>query len=75
LTLALVENKFSFQAVLPDGIFHTQNATLGKFGKVLQSNMLVNVMDILSILTPFGLFYGHLVYFVAILVYFYSLGK
>jgi hypothetical protein len=54
--------------------FQTKNANLGKFWKVLQSNMFVNFTDISSILLPFVIFYGHLIYFEAILVYFYSFG-
>jgi predicted metal-dependent peptidase len=36
--------------------------------------MLVNFMSIWSILQPFRIFYGHLVYFVVILVYFSRFG-
>jgi hypothetical protein len=42
------------EAGLPDGIFQTKKSNLGKFWRDLQWNMLVYV------------FYGHLVYFVAI---------
>jgi hypothetical protein len=48
-------------------------ANLGNFWSVLQRKMSVNFMAILSILLPFwytlwpfGIFYGHLVYFMAI---------
>jgi hypothetical protein len=36
--------------------------------------MLANFMDILSILLPFGIIHGHVVYFVVILVYFCRFG-
>jgi hypothetical protein len=44
----------------------TKNRNLGKFRMVLQWKMLIYFMDILSILLPFDIFYGHLVYFVVI---------
>jgi hypothetical protein len=34
--------------------FQTKNANLGRFGSVLQLNMLENFMDISTILLPFG---------------------
>jgi hypothetical protein len=43
--------------------FQTKNPNLGKFRSVLQRKMLVNFMDIWSISLPFGILYGHLVYF------------
>jgi hypothetical protein len=43
--------------------FLTQNRNLGKFGRVLQWNMLVYFMDIWCILRPFDIFYNNLVYF------------
>jgi hypothetical protein len=46
--------------------FQTKNPNLGKFWRVLQWKMLVYFMTIWSILLPFGLFYCHLVYFIAI---------
>jgi hypothetical protein len=46
--------------------FQTKNSTLGKFWRVLQWTMLVYFMAIWSILRSFGIFYGHLIYFVAI---------
>jgi hypothetical protein len=49
--------------------FKTKNNSLGKFWSVLQWQMLVNVEAIWSILLPFGIFYGHLVHFVAFRVY------
>jgi hypothetical protein len=48
--------------------FQTKNPNLGKFRSVLERKMLVNFMAIWSISLPYGIFYGHLVYFVAILV-------
>jgi hypothetical protein len=36
--------------------------------------MFANVIDISSILLSFGIFYGHLVYFMVILVYFPRFG-
>jgi hypothetical protein len=58
---------------LPDGIyFQTKHPNFGKFWSVIQWKKLVNSMAIWKILLPFGIFYGHLVYFVAILVYFSS---
>jgi hypothetical protein len=55
---------------LPDGIhiFKTKNPNFGKFWRVLQWNMLVYFTAIWSILRPFGQFYGHLVYYMAIFV-------
>jgi hypothetical protein len=47
--------------------FQTKSAILGKFWSVLQSKMLANFMEILSILMPFCIFCGHFVYFAAIL--------
>jgi hypothetical protein len=46
--------------------FQTKNPNLGKFCRVLQWKMLVNLIDIWHILRTFGIFYGHLVYFVVI---------
>jgi hypothetical protein len=43
--------------------FQTKNPNVGKFWRVLQWKMLVYFMAILSILQPFGKFYGHFVYF------------
>jgi hypothetical protein len=54
--------------------FQTKNPNLSKFWSVLQWKKLVNFMDIWPILRPFGIFCGHLVYFVVILVYFSSVG-
>jgi hypothetical protein len=42
--------------------FQIKNRILGKLGRVFQSKMLVYVMDIWSILCPFNIFYGHLLY-------------
>jgi hypothetical protein len=53
-------NEVPSETGLPDGIyFRTKNANLGKIWSVLQLNMLVNVMDISSILLSFGIFNGH----------------
>jgi hypothetical protein len=46
--------------------FQTKNPNLGKFWRVLQRKMLLHFMPIWSILNPFGIFCGHLVYFMAI---------
>jgi hypothetical protein len=56
---------------LPDGIFQTKNPNWGKFGRVLQSKMLIYFMAIWStyftaiwyILWLFGIFYGYIVFF------------
>jgi hypothetical protein len=47
-------------------IFETQSHNLGKFWSVLQLIMLVNLMPIWYMLWSFGIFCGHLVYFVVI---------
>jgi hypothetical protein len=44
-------------------IFRPKNRNLGKFLRVLELKMLVYLMDILSTLKPFNIFYGHLGYF------------
>jgi hypothetical protein len=46
--------------------FQTKNPNFGKFCRVLQWKILVYFMTIWSILRPFGIFYGHLVYFAVI---------
>jgi hypothetical protein len=46
--------------------FLTKNPKMGTFRRVLQWKILVNFIAILYILLPFGIFCGHLVYFVAI---------
>jgi hypothetical protein len=43
--------------------FQTKNTNLGKFWRVLQWKFLVYFMVICTILRPFGVFYGYLVYF------------
>jgi hypothetical protein len=43
--------------------FQTKNPNLGKFGRVLQWKMLVYFIAVWSNLRPFGIIYGHLVYF------------
>jgi hypothetical protein len=51
--------------------FQTQNPYLGKFWRVLQWKMLIDVMPIWStlptaiwyVLSPLGIFYGYLVHF------------
>jgi hypothetical protein len=43
--------------------FLTKNTNLGKFWRVLQWKMLVYFMADWSILRPFGIFCGHLIYF------------
>jgi hypothetical protein len=49
--------------------FLTKSASLGKFWSVVQRKMVVNFT--LFYFLPFGIFYDHLVYFVAILVLVY----
>jgi hypothetical protein len=46
--------------------FQTKNSDMGTFGTALQWKTFVCFMDIWSILRPFDMFYGHLVYFVGI---------
>jgi hypothetical protein len=46
--------------------FQTQTPNLGKFWKVLQWKILEYFMTIWSILRPFEISFGHLVYFVVI---------
>jgi hypothetical protein len=46
--------------------FQTKNRNFGTFLRALQWKMFVYFMDIGSILGPFDIFYGHLVYFVVI---------
>jgi hypothetical protein len=46
--------------------FRTKNPNLGKFLRALEGKMLVLFRAISNILRPFGIFYGHLVYFVVI---------
>jgi hypothetical protein len=55
-------------------IFKRKNSNFGKFRIVLQGKMLVNFTIIWYISMSFGIFDGHLVYFVAILVYFSRFG-
>jgi hypothetical protein len=55
--------------------FQTKNPTLGKFWRALQWKMLVYFMDIWSILRPFDILYGRLVYFVVIWYIFPRVGK
>jgi hypothetical protein len=59
--------RHNFHAWLPDGLFSNQNPNLGKFWIVLQWNIF---LDLWSIELPFRTFYGYLVYFEVILVYF-----
>jgi hypothetical protein len=51
-------------------IFRPKILISGKFGSVLQWQMLVNFMAIGSIVLPFCIFHCHLAYFMVILVYF-----
>jgi hypothetical protein len=46
--------------------FPTKNPNLGKFLRVLQWKMLAYLLDIWSILRPFGIFYRHLINFVVL---------
>jgi hypothetical protein len=46
--------------------FQTKNQKLGTFWRVLQWKIMVYFMVIWSILRPFDIFYGHLVYLVVI---------
>jgi hypothetical protein len=43
--------------------FQTKNPSLGNFWRALQWKMFVSFTAIWSILQPFGIFYGYLVYF------------
>jgi hypothetical protein len=59
-------------AGLPDGIVQTKNPYLGTFRRVLQWKLLVYFRDIVYILQPFGIFYGHYIgTFCGNLVYFF----
>jgi hypothetical protein len=46
--------------------FQTKDPNLGKFGRVLQWNMLIYYIVIWSILWPFYIFDGHVLYFMVI---------
>jgi hypothetical protein len=46
--------------------FQTKNPNLGKFWRVLLWKILLYFMTIWPILRPLQIFYGHLIYFVAI---------
>jgi hypothetical protein len=59
-----VMNSFCFQ--LNQGCQMERFQTLGKFWRVLNWKMLEYFMAIWSIFSPFGLFYGHSVYCIAI---------
>jgi hypothetical protein len=59
---------------LPDGIFSNQKSLFGIFGNALEYTSLVYFMAIRNFLQTFGMFHGHLVYHVAILVYFSRFG-
>jgi hypothetical protein len=52
--------------------FQTKNPNLGKFLRVLQWKMLVDFMAVRSILRPFGVFCGHMNYFMFIWYTFFS---
>jgi hypothetical protein len=54
--------------------FQTKNTNLGKFWRVLQWKMLLYFMAIWSILPQFGIFCGHLVYFMVSWYIFLSVG-
>jgi hypothetical protein len=54
--------------------FQTKNPNFGKIWNFLQWEMLVSFMTIRSILRPFGIFLGHLVYFMFIWYIFTALG-
>jgi hypothetical protein len=54
--------------------FHTQNPNFRIFWRVLKWKMLVYFMTIWNILRPNGIFNGHLVVFVFILVHFPRFG-
>jgi hypothetical protein len=55
--------------------FQTKNWNWGKFLRALKWKVLMYFVDSWSILRPFDIFYGHLVYFVVILYIFPSVGK
>jgi hypothetical protein len=46
--------------------FQTKTPNLGKFWRALEWKMMVYFIVIWNILRSFGIFYGHLVYFMAI---------
>jgi hypothetical protein len=48
--------------------FQTKNPNLGKFWRILECKMLVYFVSIWSILRPWEIFYGRLVYFPPVLV-------
>jgi hypothetical protein len=52
--------------------FYTKNPNLGKFWMCLQWKMLVYFMAIWSILRPFGIFCGRLLYFMVICKVYFS---
>jgi hypothetical protein len=55
---------------LPDGIFSNQKLPIWvNIGMSCNEKMSVNFTAIRSILMPFRIFYGHLVYFVGTLLY------
>jgi hypothetical protein len=64
LRTSLPENCSS--SVLPDGIyiFKPKIFIWENFWRAFQWKLLVNLIDIWSILRPFDIFYGHLVHFV-----------
>jgi hypothetical protein len=43
--------------------FQTQNPNFGKFGMALEFKVLLYFMTLWNILRPFGIIFGHLVYF------------
>jgi hypothetical protein len=65
LCKSLKHNKYPSQGGRM-GCFQTKNTYLGKFWRVLQWKLLVYFMAIWSILRPFGIFCGYLVYFMVI---------
>jgi hypothetical protein len=59
---------------LPDGIFSNQISKFGKISECLEMKVVGKFSGRLAYLLLFGIFYGHLVYFVVILVHFSSIG-
>jgi hypothetical protein len=58
---------------LQNGIIESQNPNLGTNWKALERKIRLYSTAIWYILWTFGIFYGHLVYFTSILVYFMAI--
>jgi hypothetical protein len=64
---------FAHTSGLPEG--QTKNPNLGNFWKVLKWKVLVYRIAICYILWPFGIYYGHFVYFVVVWYIFSRFGR